>query len=145
MHIATALEQSVNVVVYGEFEAVLEIDKGRNIIYNYWWRPTIYHDFWHGTRGCVTTKWSLNTLYLKSSLRTRALSRAKHTTATDQENIGSPCMWTRSMTTSTRTNKSRNTPSSRTLWMNIARSGRPTIIFSRALYLPFVVNTASLF
>ena len=26
----------------------------------------------------------------------------------------------------------------------IARSGRPTIIFSRALYLPFVVNTASL-
>ena len=27
---------------------------------------------------------------------------------------------------------------------NIARSGRPTIIFSRALYLPFVVNTASL-
>ena len=35
MHFATALEQTVNVVVYGEFEAVLEIDKGRNIIYNY--------------------------------------------------------------------------------------------------------------
>ena len=34
MHFATALEQTVNVVVYGEFEAVLEIDKGRNIIYN---------------------------------------------------------------------------------------------------------------
>ena len=37
-----------------------------------------------------------------------------------------------------------NTPSSRTLWTNIARSGRPTIIFSRALYLPCVVNTPSL-
>ena len=35
MHFATALEQTVNVVVYGEFEAVLEIDKGRNIVYNY--------------------------------------------------------------------------------------------------------------
>ena len=35
MHFATALEQTVNVVVYGEFEAVLEIDKGRTIIYNY--------------------------------------------------------------------------------------------------------------
>ncbi len=35
MHFATALEQTVNVVVYGEFEPVLEIDKGRNIIYNY--------------------------------------------------------------------------------------------------------------
>ena len=35
MHFATALEHTVNVVVYGEFEAVLEIDKGSNIIYNY--------------------------------------------------------------------------------------------------------------
>ena len=35
MHFATALEHTVNVVVYGEFRAVLEIDKGRNIIYNY--------------------------------------------------------------------------------------------------------------
>ena len=35
IHFAAALEQTVNVVVYGEFEAVLEIDKGRNIIYNY--------------------------------------------------------------------------------------------------------------
>ncbi len=34
MYFATGLEQTVNVVVYGEFEAVLEIDKGRNIIYN---------------------------------------------------------------------------------------------------------------
>ena len=50
MHFATALEQTVNIVVYGEFEAVLEIDKGRNIIYNYLCRPTVYHDFWHGTR-----------------------------------------------------------------------------------------------
>ena len=48
--------------------AVFEIDKGRSIIYNYWWRPTMYHDFWHGTRWCVTTKWSLKTLYPKSSL-----------------------------------------------------------------------------
>ena len=35
MYFATTLEQTVNVVVYGEFQAVLEIDKGRNIIYNY--------------------------------------------------------------------------------------------------------------
>ena len=35
MHFAAALEQTMNVVVYGEFEAVLEIDKGRNIIYIY--------------------------------------------------------------------------------------------------------------
>ena len=35
MHFATALEQTVTVVVYSEFEAVLEIDKGRNIIYNF--------------------------------------------------------------------------------------------------------------
>ncbi len=34
MHFATTLEQTVNEVVYGEFEAVLEIDKGRSIIYN---------------------------------------------------------------------------------------------------------------
>ena len=35
MPFATALEQTVYIVVYGEVEAVLEIDKGRNIIYNY--------------------------------------------------------------------------------------------------------------
>ena len=35
MHFAAALEHTVNVIVYGEFKAVLEIDKGRNIIYNY--------------------------------------------------------------------------------------------------------------
>ena len=35
IHFVTALEQTVNVVVYGQFEAELEIDKGRNIIYNY--------------------------------------------------------------------------------------------------------------
>ena len=35
IHFATALTQTVNVVVYGEFEAVLEIDKGRNVIFDY--------------------------------------------------------------------------------------------------------------
>ncbi len=35
IHFAAALEQTVNVVVYGEFEAVLEVDKGRNVIYSY--------------------------------------------------------------------------------------------------------------
>ena len=35
MHFASPLEHTVNAVVYGEFEAVLEIDRGRNIIYNY--------------------------------------------------------------------------------------------------------------
>ena len=54
-------------------------------------------------------------LYPKSSLRTRPLSCATHTTATNQGNIGSPCTSTRTVTTSTRTDKSRNTPSSRTL------------------------------
>ena len=35
IHFAAALAQTVNVVVYGEFEAVLDIDKGRNVIYDY--------------------------------------------------------------------------------------------------------------
>ena len=35
IHFAEALAQTVNVIVYDEFEAVLEIDKGRNIIYNH--------------------------------------------------------------------------------------------------------------
>ena len=35
MHFGAALEETVNVVGYGEFEAVLQINKGRNIIYNY--------------------------------------------------------------------------------------------------------------
>ena len=35
IHFATALAQTVNVVVYGESEAVLEIDKNRNIIYDH--------------------------------------------------------------------------------------------------------------
>ena len=35
MRFANAMEQTVNVVVYGEFDAVLEIDKGHNIIYKY--------------------------------------------------------------------------------------------------------------
>ena len=35
IHFAEALAQTVNVIVYAEFEAVLEIDKGRNIIYNH--------------------------------------------------------------------------------------------------------------
>ena len=35
IHFAAAPAQTVNVVVYGAFEAVLEIDKGRNIIYDY--------------------------------------------------------------------------------------------------------------
>ena len=35
MYFATGLEQTMNVVDYCEFEAVLEINKGRNIIYNY--------------------------------------------------------------------------------------------------------------
>ena len=48
-------------------------------------------------------KWSQKTLYPKSSLRTRPLSCASHTTVTNQENIVSPCTWTRSVTTSTNT------------------------------------------
>ena len=32
IHFATALTQTVNVVAYGEFEAVLEIDKNRNVV-----------------------------------------------------------------------------------------------------------------
>ena len=45
-------------------------------------------------------------LYPKSSLRTRPLLCATHTTATNQGNTGSPCTWMRSVTTSTRTDKS---------------------------------------
>ena len=51
--------------------------------------------------------------------------------------------WTRSATTSIRTDKNRNTSSSRTIWTNIAQSGQLIIVHYRALYLPFVVNTAS--
>ena len=40
IHFAEALAQTVNVIVYAEFEAVLEIDKGRNIIYNHPWMQT---------------------------------------------------------------------------------------------------------
>ena len=35
IHFAAPPAQTVNVVVYGESEAVLEIDKGRNIIYDH--------------------------------------------------------------------------------------------------------------
>ena len=35
IHFATALTQTVNVVAYGEFEAVLEIDKNRNVVFDY--------------------------------------------------------------------------------------------------------------
>ena len=35
IHFATALTQTVNVVVYGEFEAVLEIDKDRSVTYDF--------------------------------------------------------------------------------------------------------------
>ena len=35
IHFAAPLAETVNVVVYGESEAVLEIDKGRNIIYDH--------------------------------------------------------------------------------------------------------------
>ena len=145
IHFAAALEQTVNVVVYGEFEAVLEIDKGRNIIYNYWWIRTTYRNFYHVTRWCVPMTWSLKTLYQKSSQRTRRLSYATPTTATNQVNIGSPYTWMRSAIISTHTDYSRNMSSSRTLWTNIARSGRLTIVFSRALYLPFADNIVSLF
>ena len=69
--------------------------------------PNAHSLFWHWTLCYVTTKWSLKTLYPKSSLRTRPLSCATHATATNQENIGSPCTWTRSVTTSTHTDKSR--------------------------------------
>ena len=35
IHFAAALAQTVYVIVYAEFEAVLEIDKGRNVIYTH--------------------------------------------------------------------------------------------------------------
>ena len=35
IHFAEALAQTVIVIGYAEFEAVLKIDKGRNIIYNH--------------------------------------------------------------------------------------------------------------
>ena len=35
IHCATAHAQTVNVVAYGEFEAVLEIDKNRNVVFDY--------------------------------------------------------------------------------------------------------------
>ena len=35
IHFATALAQTANVVAYSEFEAVLEIDKNRNVVFDY--------------------------------------------------------------------------------------------------------------
>ena len=35
VHFAAALPQTVNFVVYGEFETVLEIDRNRNVVYDY--------------------------------------------------------------------------------------------------------------
>ena len=35
MHFDDPLEQTVNVIVYGEFESVLEIDRNRNVVYDY--------------------------------------------------------------------------------------------------------------
>ena len=35
MHFRDALPNTVNVIAYAEFESVLEIDKSRNIIYDY--------------------------------------------------------------------------------------------------------------
>ena len=35
MHFAAALQQTINVVVYAEFESVLENDKSRNVIYDF--------------------------------------------------------------------------------------------------------------
>ena len=35
-HFRAALQTTVNVVAYAEFESVLEIDKNRNVIYDYW-------------------------------------------------------------------------------------------------------------
>ena len=35
MHFDQPLPQTVNIVVYGEFETVLEIDRSRNVIYDY--------------------------------------------------------------------------------------------------------------
>ena len=34
-HFRAALQTTVNVVAYAEFESVLEIDKNRNVIYDY--------------------------------------------------------------------------------------------------------------
>ena len=35
VHFTAALPQTVNVVVYGEFKTVLEIDTNRNVVYDY--------------------------------------------------------------------------------------------------------------
>ena len=38
LHFRDALTTTVNVIAYAEFESVLEIDKSRNVIYDYWYR-----------------------------------------------------------------------------------------------------------
>ena len=35
MHFYDPLEQTVNVIVCGEFDSVLEIDRNRNVVYDY--------------------------------------------------------------------------------------------------------------
>ncbi|KAK2186424.1 hypothetical protein NP493_200g01020 [Ridgeia piscesae] len=50
IHFATALAQTVNVVAYGEFEAVLEIDKNRNVVFDYRWTRGRSSGCWHSTQ-----------------------------------------------------------------------------------------------
>ena len=106
-----------------------------------------YCTYCRATRWCAARTTSLpKTVYRKSSTRTRLQSCATPTMPISRGNIGSPCTWTASGTaiTLTRTDCSRNTSSSRTLWTNIALSGRPTIARCRAHCLPFAVNIVSL-
>ena len=35
MHVGQPLQQTINVVVYGEFETVVGIDRSRNVVYDY--------------------------------------------------------------------------------------------------------------
>ena len=146
IHFAAALAQTVNVVVYGESEAVLEIDKNRNIIYDHWCRRTRYRTCCRATSWCAARTTSLpKTVCRRSSTRTRRRSCATHTTPIDRENTGSPCtlMPRGAATTSIRTDCGRNTSSSRTLWTNIVPRGCLTTVRCRARCRPFAVNTAS--
>ena len=52
IHFAEALAATINVVLYAEFDNVIEIDKNRQVLFDYsaWWIPKKSTTSWKDTR-----------------------------------------------------------------------------------------------
>ena len=47
LHFATQLPETINVIVYAEFDNVIEVDKARNVLFDYSaWIVTSWHPYW---------------------------------------------------------------------------------------------------